>query len=79
MIRKFIVSTVASLALLGSTMAAAECPAYLNAEEGVPCISEKMTETTADTVAAKIHLAIPPEQEKPITNTDSWTLMAQGE
>lgn len=79
MINKFVVSTVAGLALIGSTLAAADCPAYLNEEEGVPCFEGKAAEVMAEMPAPQTRLVAVLKIEKGKAIFDSWVSMVQYE
>lgn len=77
MINKLIVSAAAGLAMLGSTLAVADCPAYLNAEEGVPCIVQMTIEKGVEKAAVKMDINAPREREQTLANIESWMKMAQ--
>ncbi len=73
-----ILSTIASLALLGPAMASTDCPAFLNSEEGVPCIVASNDSNTVSTTATKPKAAAVNEGERK-ANADAWKQMVQFE
>lgn len=78
--KKLIMSTVMGLLVLGPTMAAAaDCPAFLNAEEGVPCVVGKTGEAMAETTTLKIRPAPSRESEQRNANVEAWKVMVQND
>lgn len=80
---KLMISVLAGAALLGPTLAAAECPAFLNAEEGVPCIASKMQENAVDKPASnhasKMPMDTARDNDQHKANIDAWKFMVQND
>ncbi len=79
--KKIIGTFVASVALLGSSMALADCPASNKNDDGTPCLHSEATmdtrSTTAESSSTSMTTDAKKEEMERAKNADAWQSMVQ--